>query len=593
MRCCPPPPTEPDTSVPDGDEGHVLLTSAASADAVEHRRRALLSAWSDRGDDPVAASAVRESRVSSRTAFRGAWTGRDVAELRDDLTTRSAPSDPAPRGRNRVLFVFSGQGSSWVGMGKELWDLPALGPSVEKWEGEVRSLCGWSLRERVADDPDRDTETTQICTFAVQLAVAELLSWRGVIPDAVLGHSMGDVTAAVVSGAIDLAAGFAILKARSATIEQHARGGRMASVRAPREAVAEVIGNRDDITVGLVNGPEATVISGAAEAVDEITEALRADDVRVTPLPVDYAFHGPALRRGAHVDVPAVTRTPQIPWFSTVTGKAMGTPPQDFWTRTVSDTVLFADAVEEAASEADCRIVVEIAPRPVLTGHLARMVGRDATIVPTMAAEQSPSEWMPRTVADLWLAGIRVPAGTLAGPGVGPGPVLAPAWRRRRLWPAGPGEPRAGREAVERPVVKNRGRVRGDLGQTARPVAERTPRTADAPSVQELAEFIATQAAAHVEGAIVDRLPLDVPLSEAEIPSLAVVTVRNAIESRFGLRVPLPVLLSGDSPKVLARALGAVDHEPPVIDVEHLESTLARLNELSPDEIKELLHELD
>lgn len=561
------------TAAPQG-EGAVLLLSATTAESLTAQRDAVRARAAALTAPQLAEVAARQSRVAPALPRRLGWAGRDAHELRD-VVAGTAGGDAERRTYEGagVVMVFSGQGASWPAMGRDLWALPRLRPLVDRLEAEVHEVAGWSLSERLTGEVDLDTESAQICTTAVQLAIVELLAVRGVRPAVVVGHSMGEVTAAVVSGALSSRAAFAVLASRARTIEAAARGGAMVSLALDRPTVEELVaGSPDELAVGAVNSPTTTVVSGTRAAVAALAEACTEQQVRATLLPVDYAFHGPALR-GCTVACEETASAPDVPWVSTVTGQEVQSPPeQQYWSANVREPVNLVDAVTRAVGLTGASVVVEVSPRPVLLGDLGRTVHESVTVVPTMLPQQAPAQWLPQVVVELFRSGVPVDAAALVGWTPPPGPALPPAWQRSRYWPGAP--------APAVPAGASPPRAGTAAGAGAGPGVT--------VGLTELAGFIAQRVAAALDDVNADRVPLDEPLAVWDLSSLAVVSIRNAVEQRFGLVAPLPVLLRPDlSPLALARELGAVP------DVESPAQLLARVDELTDDEVTHLLQQLD
>lgn len=557
-------------AVADDGEGAVLLLSASTAESLTAQRAAVRARTATLTGPGLGELLDRQSRTAASLPRRLGWAGTGAADLREAVSRDPGGStDRRTHEGPGVVMVLSGQGSSWPAMGEDLWRLPRLAPLVERWEAEVLDVAGWSLATRLRGDVDVDTESAQICTAAVQLAVVELLAARGVAPAAVVGHSMGEVTAAVVSGVLTSREGFALLAARARAIEAVAAGGAMVSIALDRATVEVMIaGRQDELVVGAVNSPTTTVVSGERHAVAALHATCTEEGVRATLLPVGYAFHGPALR-GCAVECADATTGPTLPWVSTVTGEEVRTPPgRAYWSANVSEPVLLAAAVSRAVALTGASIVLEVAPRPVLTGDLGRTVHESIAVVPTMTAGQSPHEWLPRAVVELFRSGVPVDAAALVGRTPPPGPVLPPAWQRATYWPGDHAAPGPGTTAALAP----------------------TARATSAVGLTELAEFIAQRVAAALDD--VDSVPLDEPLAVWDLSSLVVVSVRNAVEDRFGIVAPLPVLLRADlSPRALARELGASPDADDDAETS-LAHVLSRVDELTDDEVTVLLAEL-
>ncbi|NSC25494.1 SDR family NAD(P)-dependent oxidoreductase [Streptomyces albus subsp. chlorinus] len=320
-------------------------------------------------------------------------------------TDTPAPGTPDASGALRTAvetgktaFVFSGNGSQWAGMGADLLDtLPAFRDEAARVDAALRPLVGWSVLEELRAPAGRArfhrTEFAQPALFAVQAGLVAELAERGVRPAAVTGHSVGEVAAAYTCGALDLESAARVVAERSRAQGGTAGRGRMAAVglsvaRAEKELHA--FGGR--LEISGINDEENVTVAGAAQALRELGERLSLEGVFFRALDLDYAFHSrvmdpleePLLRALAGLR----PRAPHIPMISTVTGAPLGPGEADaqYWWRNVREPVLLAQAVGALAAEGH-DIFVEIAPHPVLRGHLKRAGGRRrrrTAVIPTL-----------------------------------------------------------------------------------------------------------------------------------------------------------------------------------------------------------------
>ena len=295
-----------------------------------------------------------------------------------------------------VAFAFSGNGSQFAGMGRRAFQhSPQFRAAFTTVDAVFTPLAGWSLADALdADDLDqrlRATSTAQPLLFAVQVALAQALAAQGVVPSVVLGHSVGEVAAAFIAGTLSLDQAVRVIHWRSQCQEEaRGLGGMAVLVEAPAEAerfCAEA--GLDQLVVAAVNSPTCVTLSGPADQIDRLLAAAKRQRVVAQRVAVDYPFHSPLV---AAVEAPLRRALPNlvpqdgaIAFVSAVTGDRLDGPALtvDYWWRNIREPVQF-DAAARTALALGAGVVVEIGPKPVLTGHLreiAAAAGHDAAIL--------------------------------------------------------------------------------------------------------------------------------------------------------------------------------------------------------------------
>lgn len=423
-------------------------------------------------DDVAYTAGARRSHHEHRLAV----VARSSVELADALAAFSRAEPPAFLAQGRVplagppkvAFVFSGQGSQWAGMGRGLLrEEPAFHAEIEACEALVQRHAGFSLLEALAapEGSSRldETEVAQPAIFAVQVALAKLLLSWGVAPDAVIGHSVGEIAAAHVAGALSLDDGARLACLRGRAMQGATGKGKMAAVALGRaEAETALSEYEGRLAVAAVNDPGAVVLSGEEAALEAVLDRLARGGVRCRPLHVDYAFHAPGMepiaeelqRALGDLSLARAVR----PMFSTVTGaRVEGLElDADHWARGIRDRVLFAPAVE-AAIAAGCRLFLEVGPHPVLAlnvGHcLDAWAAGEGRAVPTLQRAVDERRAMLLSLAALYADGCAVswPAIHPSGGAVAPLPTYP--WQRRRFWPDRAAEARGRAESSAAPLA--------------------------------------------------------------------------------------------------------------------------------------------
>ncbi|MFG1760892.1 type I polyketide synthase [Micromonospora echinofusca] len=409
----------------------------------------------DRGLSPVD---VSWSLATTRAALehRAVVWGSDVDELVAGLSA-VAEGGPAVSGvvsAGRRAVLFTGQGSQRVGMGRELYDaFPVFAASFDAVCAEIDPRLPRALCEVVFAEPGSEaaalldqTVFAQAGLFAVEVALWELLSSWGVRADYLAGHSIGEVTAAYVSGVLSLADACTLVAARGRLMQALPAGGVMAAVGASEEAVAELIGvSGAAVDVAAVNGPASVVVSGAADEVASVVAACRERGWRTKELSVSHAFHSrlmePMLEEFASVVAGLDWQPPRVPIVSNVTGAVADageiTEP-GYWVRHVRQPVRFADAVRTLHQQ-DVTHFLEVGPDAVLTAMAQDCVEEtgDVRFTATLRAGHPEPDTLRTALAERYVTGGHVDwAGYLTAAGARPRTVALPtyAFDHQRYW---------------------------------------------------------------------------------------------------------------------------------------------------------------
>jgi acyl transferase domain-containing protein/acyl carrier protein len=359
-----------------------LLVPLSAPDAAGLER--LSQAWdrwlAQEPQDTPAPAAATAGAGRAHFPYRRAVFGRDREQLLSALRGERSPVKPA--GAPRIAFLFSGQGSQYYGMGRELYESePVFRDVFDACDRALAPVLGASLAELTLYGGDREaineTRVTQPALVTLELALAALWKSWGVTPAVVMGHSVGEIAAAVCAGVMDRTTGLELIAHRAGLMQRTERGA-MLAVAASEERVREWIEGRG-LDVAAVNGPEATVVSGAPQPLSALGAALREQGIRVRALTVSHAFHSrlldPALSALAERSRPLEFAPAQLPIVSNVTGRLAeaGTYDAAYWCRHARNPVRFHDGVRQLAGlEVD--LCLEIGPDRTLV-NLVRAGG--------------------------------------------------------------------------------------------------------------------------------------------------------------------------------------------------------------------------
>ncbi|NJP53967.1 type I polyketide synthase, partial [Streptomyces sp. SBST2-5] len=293
---------EQDHATPAGVVPWVI--SARTAEALRAQARQLREYVDQRPDLDTAevahALATTRSAFEHRAVALGGSTGELLKAL--DALAHGEPSPHvvqgvAPDETGKTVFVFPGQGTQWAGMGAELLDsVPVFAESMARCEEALAPYVDWSLSEVLCSGAELDrVDVIQPVTWAVMVSLAATWQELGVRPDAVVGHSQGEIAAAAVAGALSLEDAAKVVAVRARIIGEHLAGlGTMASIPQPARVIEERLPS--GVGIAAINGPHTTVVSGDKDAVETLVTELQGQDIRARLIPVDYASHS------AHVE---------------------------------------------------------------------------------------------------------------------------------------------------------------------------------------------------------------------------------------------------------------------------------------------------
>ncbi|MET8573181.1 type I polyketide synthase, partial [Streptomyces sp. NPDC004783] len=379
---------------------------------------------------------------------RAVVTGGDVAALLSGLDAVAAGESSegvvtgvVAGGSSGVVFVFPGQGGQWVGMGRELlgsW--PVFAERMAVCERALAPFVDWSLVEVLTGSDEAwvgRVDVVQPVLWAVMVSLAEVWRAAGVVPDAVVGHSQGEIAAAVVAGRLSLEDGARVVALRSRALRELAGRGAMASIALEAEEAEAYLPS--GVTVAAVNAPGQIVVSGPPDDVAVLCAQLDEQGVRARRIEVDYASHHAQVERIAE-DLRAgleglSSSDGEVAMWSTVTGELVDGDDLDagYWYRNLRQPVLFETAVRAAHAHGH-GLFIEMGPHPVLGLALSTVLAdSEGRVLHTLRRDQPETAQLLTSLGAAWGAGLPVAWRALL-PEAQPVALPTYAFQRQRYW---------------------------------------------------------------------------------------------------------------------------------------------------------------
>lgn len=555
------------------------VLSARSASGLAAQAQKLLTHCNTHPELRVAD--VGWSLISTRSVFehRAVVTGNDRDALLNKLAGLAAgePTDDVVTGSARSLgktvFVFPGQGAQWLGMGRGLHQrFPVFAQAFDEAAQALDAHLRLPLSQVVWGEDAallENTEFAQPALFAVEVALAALLQSFGVVPDFVMGHSIGEITAAHVAGVLPLTDAAKVVATRARLMAGLPAGGVMIAVAAVEDEVVPLL--RQGVCIAAVNAPDSVVISGEASATGAMADHFATLGRRVHRLAVSHAFHSelmePMVERFAAELAGIWADQPRIGLISNVTGELAGAGygSPEYWAEHVRRPVRFADGVRTLAS-LGAGVFIEAGPAAGLIAAVQQSSGTDPdAAVVTMIKDRPAITSVLTAVGSLFAAGVDIDwAPMLDGARVRRVELPTYAFQRRRFW-LGTTADAAPNAAVD--------------DESAATFAERWRALAPAERVNQLVELVCTQAAVVLGHASGQDVSVNSAFQDLGFDSMAGVELRNRLKNKTGLPLSRTLIFDYPTPIEFADYLAEQlsDNPPDESEDENIRSLLMRI----------------
>ena len=437
---------------------HLLPLSARGPEGLRSLARVYQNVFAEPASeaslqDVCYTASVRLSHHDHRLALTGNSPAQLMESLEAFLRDEARPGLSSGRKnaarRRKLVFVFPGQGSQWFGMGRRLLEQEAVFREIiERCDQAMRPYGDWSLLAELRDSDSARSRLSEIdivqpALFAIQIALAALWRSWGIEPQAVVGHSLGEVAAAYVAGALTLDDAVRVICHRSRLFKRTVGQGAMAAVELSIEEAKRVLaGSEDRVSIAVSNGPTSTVLSGDPPALAAILDRLQRDDVFCRMVKVDFASHSPQMEPLRADLLQALEglqpRAETVPIYSTVTGQL--SHGQEFnvlyWARNMREPVLFHTAVQDLLEDGH-DIFLEISPHPILLSSIQQGLqnsGQDGTVLPSLRREEDEHTILFGSLGALYTLGYPVDWNLIYPAGGHCVRLPYYPWQRQRCW---------------------------------------------------------------------------------------------------------------------------------------------------------------
>ncbi|MDZ7342129.1 MAG: AMP-binding protein, partial [candidate division KSB1 bacterium] len=438
-------------------EAFLLPLSAHSDEALKDLATSYLNYLAENGNDISLGdicytASLRRTHYDNRMAFvihsQQELLEHLDAALRDESLPTIARGTAHAGNRERVVFVFPGQGAQWWAMGHELMQSqPVFRQTIEACDRIISQYADWSLiHQFTASESESQLDRIDIiqpALFAIQIALANLWRSWGIEPDAVVGHSMGEVAAAYVAGVLNLEDAIKVIFHRSRLLKTVAGQGKMAVVELSlAEAEQAIKGLEDKISIAVIAGPKSIVLSGEPQAVEQVVAGLEQKQIFCRLLRVDVASHNPQVEHLKYelMDIlkDIQPQAGNIPFYSTVAGRVLNGIDLNptYWGRNLREPVRFATAIDQLVHDG-FGVFLELNPHPTLTNSIQSELvhlGKKGTVVHSLKREEEEMATMLSAAGKLFTIGFPIRWERFYPEGGQVVSLPTFPWQRERYW---------------------------------------------------------------------------------------------------------------------------------------------------------------
>nr|VFK36790.1 MAG: Acyl transferase domain-containing protein [Candidatus Kentron sp. SD]VFK40418.1 MAG: Acyl transferase domain-containing protein [Candidatus Kentron sp. SD] len=405
---------------------HLLTLSAKSDAALQDLMRAYGTHLQSHPDLSLANACFTANVGRTHFNHRLAVVADSPIDAEERLRAGNYTTGKIPHGKPKIAFLFTGQGSQYAYMGQQLYKTqPVFRETIDRCDALLRPDLEIPLLELLYPESEasgavrlNETKYTQPALFSLEVALAGLWQSWGVMPDAVMGHSVGEYVAACVAGVFSLEDGLKLIAARGRLMQTLCERGDMLALPVDERKAMEIIApfapreNDPGISIAAINGPSSVVVSGTHQAMGFLLASLADSDIKAKSLSVSHAFHsrmmGPMLDEFGKIAQSVIYERPLIPLCSNVTGKIITdevTGP-DYWVRHIREPVRFAAGMETLREEG-FDAFLEIGPKPALLGMARQCLPDDAaaTWLPSLRQDQEDWRQLLQTLGEWYVRG--------------------------------------------------------------------------------------------------------------------------------------------------------------------------------------------